>query len=109
MIEYIYVLGNCTTEIETNLCCLEKGKEKCPKQGIFRILNQKDGDKRLVWDAELIEQVNEAKKTFLRLLEKGFLAYAIDPNGSRRTKPMTEFDPLVEEVVFIPLPQVVGG
>jgi hypothetical protein len=43
--------------------------------GVFSIMSQPDGDKRVVWCSKLIGQVKAAKKLFLDLVKQGMVPY----------------------------------
>jgi len=81
---------------------------------VFRVINQSDGDKRIVWDSRSIPEINDAKSMFNKLIEQGFVAYRCDPNGKKLPVALVAFDPLaeeivMEEIVFTPQHMVVGG
>jgi hypothetical protein len=87
-----------------------KDKET-PKKGfhIFRILTAKDGDKRIVWDSRDIDQINDAKAMFDECVAKGLVPYWVGTNGRATSEVMDEFDAEAEEVIFLPIAQVMGG
>lgn len=98
-------------EIETNLLVLGPNARKsfnC-RLGMFRILNQEDGDKRVVWDRSSLTEINDAKRLFDQLVEQGLVPYQVDARGTRTTKVLTQFDPEAEEIIFVPIKQMVGG
>lgn len=75
----------------------------------WRIMTKEDGDKRVVWDAHSIPQIAEAKKLFDNLVAEGMQPYRVGTNGERTAEVMKEFDPSAEEVIFLPMKQIVGG
>lgn len=77
--------------------------------GCFRILSQKDGDKRVVWCRRVVAQINAAKEMFMELLGKGMVPYRVGIDGRATSDVMREFDPLAEEVVFMPVRAISGG
>lgn len=85
---------------------LEKGKH------LFRIMTAQDGDKRVVWDAYDLNQIEDAKAMFDELVLQGMVPYCIGRDG-KPAEVMTEFDPGAEEVLFLPVSKkaglVVGG
>ena len=103
------------TDIETNLPTLET--EKPEGFGMFRILHQEHGDKRLIWDPTDFVQINEAKKLYRDLIAEGFVPYYIDPKtGETTSMPMDEFDSQVgevfleeREIIMVPMQHAVGG
>jgi hypothetical protein len=87
-----------------------KDKEKISKvQRCFRFLTPKDGDKRVVWDSRDMDQIQEAKTMFDECVAKGFVPYRVGRDGKKTPEVMDEFDPDAEEVIFLPIRQVVGG
>jgi hypothetical protein len=76
---------------------------------MFRILSQDKGDDRITWDSRSLPDIRAAKKTFLDLVKKGLKPFKVDPSGKATTRAMREFDPLAEEVVFLPQAAVAGG
>ncbi len=49
--------------------------------GCFRMLSQKDGDKRVVWCRRVIAEIKAAKKMFLDLISKGMIPYKVGVDG----------------------------
>lgn len=80
-----------------------------PGHKLFRVINQKDGDKRIVWDSHSLAEINEAKRLFDNLVEQGMTPYAVDPQGKRSATVLAEFSPDAEEIVFAPIAALVGG
>ena len=77
--------------------------------GMFRILNQVDGDKRVVWNRMNLPEIRSAKQMFNDLIAEGLVPYRVGPGGARSNSVMREFDATAEEVIFIPVPLAVGG
>lgn len=95
--------------IPPSLSVLE-GSATPPKgKSVFRIINQKDGDKRIVWDAGSMVEINGAKEMFDNLISEGLVPYRVDVSGKRTPEVMQEFDPAAEEVIFMPIAPVAGG
>ena len=88
---------------------LEDGQEQQPHQQLFRIINQKCGDERLVWDKRNLSEINDAKGTFDKLVKQGLKPYKVDKKGKRTSEIMAEFDPTAQEIIFIPIPAMIGG
>ncbi len=77
--------------------------------GSFRIMSPKDGDKRVVWCRRVIAQIQAAKKMFVDLIAQGMVPYEVGVDGQATSKEMKEFDPLAEEVIFLPIRAISGG
>lgn len=77
--------------------------------GCFRILSQKDGDKRVVWNRMVMAEIAAAKKMFMDLTKKGMMPYKVGVNGERSSTIMKEFDATAEEVIFMPMQAITGG
>ena len=85
---------------------IEAAKEEF---GCFRILSQKDGDKRVVWCRRVIAEIKAAKRMFLDLISKGMVPYKVGVDGKASAEEMKEFDPTAEEVIFMPVRAISGG
>ncbi len=68
-----------------------------------------DGDKRVIWNCRVIQEIRAAKDMFLNLIKQGMMPFKVGRDGKRSSERMEEFDPVAEEVIFIPMPAVVGG
>ncbi len=77
--------------------------------GCFRMLSQKDGDKRVVWCRRVIAEIRAAKQMFLDLISKGMIPYKVGVDGQTSAEEMKEFDPTAEEVIFMPIRAIAGG
>ena len=95
-------LENVELEVPDNLKVLEEGDTLSKYHHIFRVINQKDGDKRLVWDSRSLPEINDARDMFNKLVEKHLRPYKVDPKGKKSPEIMEEFDPAAEEVIFAP-------
>lgn len=100
---------NISVDVDNVLPVLGLKDIKPTNHGMFRILSQEDGDKRLVWDRDSLTQINEAKKMFDDLVEQGFVPHEVDAKGKQTPKVMEQFDPYAEEIIFAPMHQLVGG
>lgn len=76
---------------------------------VFRIMSQKDGDKRVVWNKFSIPEINAANQLFKDLIAEGMVPYKVGVDGKATSEVMTEFDATAEEVIFLPIRAVVGG
>lgn len=93
---------------------LKAGQVRSKHEIIFRIINQRDGDKRLCWDTRNIMEINSIKEMFDQLVAEGFVPYKVDPSGKKTPVVMDVFDPtagelMMAEIVMAPIRQAVGG
>lgn len=88
---------------------LKDGEKVNAFHHMFRVMTPKDGDKRIVWDSRVLEQINEAKEMFDECISKGLVPYRVGTDGKQSSEVMDEFDPDAEEVIFLPIRQVAGG
>lgn len=77
--------------------------------GVMRIMTPRDGDKRVTWDSRDFTQIREAKEMFDKCVAEGLVPYRVGVGGKATPEVMTEFDPSAEEILFLPIRQVVGG
>ena len=77
--------------------------------GIFRFLTAKDGDKRVVWNSAILQEISAARKMFLDCVREGLVPYRVGVDGKATSQVMDEFDAEAEEVVFLPVRLVQGG
>ena len=77
--------------------------------GCFRVMTEKDGDKRYTWDRHDFAQIQEAKAFFDKCVAEGLVPHRVGVGGKATADIMVEFDPLAEEIVFIPVKMVTGG
>jgi hypothetical protein len=96
-------------QVPESLDFLPDGKKPQSWQRCFRFLTPKDGDKRIVWDANDLDQINEAKRMFDDAIQQGLVPYRVGINGKATSEVMDEFDPEAEEVLFLPTNLIVGG
>lgn len=104
-------------EIKSGLKLLEDKQDVPTGHGLFRILHQDFGDKRLIWDASDFTQIAEARQIFKDLIAEGFVPYIIDRlTGEPTSMPMSNFDAMAEEVfmeereiIMSPMQSAVGG
>lgn len=75
-----------------------------PKQTLFEgcgslhILS-KNGDDRIVWDRRFKDQIEQAKQKFYEMLDKGYIAYVVGPDGKEGRR-ITRFNPDAEEILI---------
>ena len=76
---------------------------------MFQIMNFKDGDKRVVWDSGSLAEIQAAKEMFDNLRKEGLMPFRVGVGGKASAEEMTEFDPLAEQVLFLPGKRLVAG
>lgn len=96
-------------EIPENLDVLPDEGEISEHHSCFRILTQKDGDKRVVWDRRRLPEIRDAEKMFNNLVKEGLVPYRVGVDGKETSEVMDVFDPAAEEVIFLPTAMVAGG
>ena len=72
----------------------------------LRIMDEKEGDLKVIWDSENKEEVAAAEDQFDTLLKKGYIAYSVDKKGEKG-KQIKKFDPDAEKIILAPVLQ--GG
>ena len=80
-----------------------------PKHGVLHIMNRRDGDKRVVWDSGCLAEIRAAKEMFDDLRKKGLTPYKVGTGGKASSQEMEEFDPMAEQIMFLPLKLAAGG
>lgn len=80
-----------------------------PYHRVFRILDPKRGDERLVWDSRNFSDLKAARQMFIEFIKKGLTPFRVGLNGKATAEVMREFDPTAEEVIFLPTMAVAGG
>jgi hypothetical protein len=70
--------------------------------GMFSILTEADGDKRVVWNTLSIPEINDAKEMFNNLIAKGMTAFAVGLDGQQTSRELKFFEATAGEVVFAP-------
>jgi hypothetical protein len=76
---------------------------------MFRILSPEKGDERLTWNSRSLAELQAAKQMFKDLIKKGLKPFKVGLDGAATSDVMHEFDPLAEEVIFLPQALVAGG
>lgn len=69
-------------------------------KSIMNILDH-TGHSSLEWDANNEIEIQNMKKKFKEMIDKGYSAFKIDPKTKKST-PLTEFDPIAEEILLTP-------
>jgi len=69
----------------------------------------KDGDTRIVWNKFVLDEINQAKKTFEDLIKQGMVPHNVGLGGKASAQEMKKFDPTAEEVIFLPMQALAGG
>ena len=87
----------------------EEDYEAIPDRGCFRVMTAKDGDKRITWNRLVIPEIKAAKDMFMDLLSKGMRAFHVGTDGEQSSREMNVFDPMAEEVIFMPVAAIAGG
>lgn len=96
----------CDVPDELTICEEDAAPPGC---GMLRILTKEDGDKRVVWNRAILQEIVAAKKMFVDLVKKGLVPYRVGTDGAATSEVMDEFDPEAEEVIFLPVALVRGG
>lgn len=73
---------------------------------VMRVMAPDKGDYKVTWDPENETEVDEARKTFDDLREKGMTAYSVDRKGGKG-RVLTAFDPEADAMILAPALQ--GG
>jgi hypothetical protein len=72
--------------------------------GEMRIMDQKEGDIKTIWDKVNKEEVKVAKDQFDALIKKGYIAYKVKKDGEKGGK-LDEFDADLEMIILAPAPR----
>ena len=96
-------------EIPSEIQILEQDETVPEFHHCFSIIDPAKGDERLTWDNRCLQQIAAAKKTFVALIQKNLRPFKVGINGLATSDVMTVFDPLAEEVIFLPMAPVKGG
>jgi len=100
---------NLTESVETSLKVLADDEPIPQGHRIWRILSKEKGDERIVWDSDSLNEINEARRLFDQLRDKGLVAHRVGVDGRAEAEIIDEFDPLAEEILFLPRQLVAGG
>ena len=113
MVDFVEVplIGGCNLTVQVPIpkpLRVMDGVVPPPKHGVLHIVNWKDGDKRVVWDSGSLAEIQAAKQMFDEL-KKELTPYRVGTNGKATSQRMEEFDPMAEQVMFLPLKLAAGG
>ena len=64
------------------------------------------GDTKIIWDSANEDEVEEAKRTFKNLKDKGYAAYSVNKKGDKG-EVIKKFDADAERIIMAP--PLVGG
>lgn len=64
------------------------------------------GDTKIIWTPDNEVEVNNARRTFAELRERGYATFSVRDNGERNER-VAEFDPHAEKLIFVP--PMMGG
>jgi len=99
-----------TIEVPAELHIIDDaGEIPATHNRMFRILSQEKGDERITWDSRSLADIRAAKEMFISFIKKGLKPFKVGLNGKATAEVMREFDPLAEEVIFLPHQLVAGG
>jgi hypothetical protein len=59
------------------------------------------GDTKIIWDSANEDEVEEAKRTFKNLKDKGYAAYSVNKKGDKG-EVMKKFDADAERIIMAP-------
>lgn len=96
-------------ELPETIRLLGDGETIRPGMCVMRVPTPDHGDQRVVWDSSDFSQINDAKAVFDKLVLQGLTPYRVGTNGQATSEVMDEFDPLAEEIIFVPIGLLVGG
>jgi hypothetical protein len=65
-----------------------------------------EGDVKVIWDESKSDEVEAARATFDKLIEKGYKAFSVKKNGEK-SEMITVFDPDLEKIILAA--QISGG
>lgn len=77
-----------------------------PTAILFQVMGL-SGDRKQMWDPNQADEVDDARKSFVNLRKKGFLAYRVNPKDGSKGEQVTEFDAQMGAIIFTP--PMVGG
>ena len=74
--------------------------------GELRIMDEKEGDFKIVWDPESEDEIAMAEESFNKAKKKGMTMFKLSAGG-KKGEELKKFDPEAARIVAVP--QVVGG
>lgn len=66
----------------------------------------KDGDNKMTWDPNNLEETKAVKEHFEKMVKKGFTAFYVEKKGGKGKK-MSIFDPKAGMIILVP--PIAGG
>lgn len=66
----------------------------------MRILDA-TGDTKIIWDKNNRDEVDNARDTYKKMKDKGYMAYSVKEDGEKK-KVVYEFDPDAEKLILTP-------
>lgn len=66
----------------------------------MRILDA-TGDTKIIWDKNNRDEVDNARDTYKKMKDKGYMAYSVKEDGEKK-KVVHEFDPEAEKLILTP-------
>lgn len=73
---------------------------------VFKVMAPLQGHAKMMWDADDPDDVEDARRSFDTLRDRGFTAFKLDKNGVKGSR-MDRFDP--KAGAFIMIPARAGG
>ena len=67
----------------------------------MRVMGGK-GDTKIIWDRDNPEEVENARRTFDDLKEKGYLAYKVDDDDASKGEVIRRFNAKAEKMILAP-------
>ena len=61
----------------------------------------REGDTKVIWDSENVEEVAQARKTFDELTKKGFSAFSVKRDGEKGGR-LAKFESGEEKMILVP-------
>jgi len=86
---------NLTTALDEMLEGRKDGKHE------LRVMTPQDGDFKVIWDPDNVDEVQHAKDTFKKFKKKGMAAYCVKKDGAKAAV-MRDFDPDAESMIMAP-------
>lgn len=86
-----------------------KTKTRRREPGDFEIaIMGREGDTKVIWNPQNTDEVENARRTFVDLRAKGYLAFRVQAEGGDKGEQITEFDPQAGKMILM-VPQMRGG
>jgi hypothetical protein len=67
----------------------------------------REGDTKVIWNRSNADEVENARRTFKDLRDKGFTAYSVTGEKGEKGSIIYNFDPNAERIIMVP--RVAGG